>query len=118
MMAGPAVAQSNGGFVVQFTGFLGDLRFAPDQLRAELVGDEEDVAQVAVALDGDAATAFAQFTRTHMNQPVTMFICGAQVASPVIRQEITTGFSISGPIEREVATQMVDALNGLGDCPE
>lgn len=116
-MAGPAVAQSNAGFVVQFTGFLGDLRFTPEQLRAELVGDEEDVAQIAVALDGEAATTFAQFTRTHVNQSVTMYICGIQVAAPVIREEITTGFSISGPIERDVAVQMVDALNGLGDCP-
>ena len=117
LMASPAFAQSGEDYVVRFTGFLGDLRFAAEDLRAELSGDEGETASVAVALDADASAAFAQFSRTHLNQSVTMYICGVQVASPSISAEITSGFAISDPIERGLAVAMVDALNGLQDCP-
>lgn len=118
MMASPAVAQSGEDYVVRFTGFLGDLRFSSEELRAELSGIEEDTAEVAVALDTDATAAFAQFTRTHLNQTVTMYICGFEVARPSITAQITSGFALSNPIERDLAADMVEAINGLQDCPE
>lgn len=118
LLAGPAYAQSGEDYVVRFTGFLGDLRFGSDDLRAELSGEEGETAQVAVALDTDATASFAQFSRTHLNQTVTMFICGVEVARPSISAEITSGFAISDPLNRVLALVMVDALNGLGACPE
>ncbi|WP_131802548.1 SecDF P1 head subdomain-containing protein [Yoonia litorea] len=118
MMASPAIAQSNAETVVRFTGFLGDLRFSAEQLRAELDNATDDTAQVAIALDEDASAAFALFTRTHLNQPVTMFVCGETAAAPTITAEITSGFAITDPIERDRAAEIVDALNGLQPCPE
>jgi preprotein translocase subunit SecD len=118
MMASPVVAQSNQDYVVRFTGFLGDLRFPAEQMRADFVAVDDDTGRVAFALDEAGTASFAQFTRLHVNQPVTMFICGAQVASPLFSGEIENGFYTSDAIERDLAQEMVDALNGLGECPD
>lgn len=118
MLAQPAFAQSGEDYVVRFTGFLGDLRFPAEQLRAQLVAQDDDLARVAVALNEDATGAFTMFTRTHVNNTITMYICGQQVATATVMAPVETGFSQSEPIDAEVAAQMVDALNGLGTCPE
>jgi hypothetical protein len=118
MMASPVVAQSNQDFVVRFTGFLGDLRFPAEQMRADFVEIDDDTGRVAFALDEAGTASFAQFTRLHVNQPVTMFICGLQVASPVFTAEIDSGFYTSDAVDSDLAREMVEALNGLGECPD
>lgn len=103
--------------MVRFTGFLGDLRLGADEVRADTVGDEGDTRQVAIVMNEEATAQFALFTRTHVNQSVSMFVCGLPVETSTVQAPIETGYAITGPIESGLAAQMVDALNGLQDCP-
>ena len=118
MLAGPALAQATPDYVVRFTGFLGDLRFPADQTRAQLIAEDDETARVAVALVDESIGAFTLFTRTHVNNSVNMYICGQQVATTTVQAPVDSGFAQSDPLPLETAQAMVDALNGLGECPE
>jgi hypothetical protein len=111
------IAQANAEEVVRFTGFLGDLRFTASEVRADLVGSDSDLRQVAIAMEGTAADQFALFTATHVNQTVNLFVCGQPVLTARLQAQVLDGFAISDPIDLDLATEMVDALNGLQDCP-
>lgn len=118
VLASPAIAQSNAQDAVRFTGFLGNLQFDAADVRADLVGAGEDMRQIAIVMDEEAAAAFAMFTRTHLNQSIVMYVCGQTVVTTTVTVPIETGYAISGPVALDLATDMVDALNGLRDCPE
>ena len=118
MLAGPVFAQTATEHVVRFTGFLGDLRLSAKDVRADLMGDDPDSRQIAIAMDETAAAAFASFTTTHVNQSVSFFVCGEQMEAVTVQAPIETGFALTGPLPLERATAMVAALNGLQDCPD
>lgn len=112
-----AWAQTNDDYVVRFTGFLGDLRVSVGDLRAGLAENNDETSKVSVVLNEEAAAQYLLFTRTHVNQSVNMFICGQQVLTTTITEPVTSGSALSGEVDLDTATQMVDALNGLGECP-
>ncbi len=118
MLASPAAAQTSEDFVVRFTGFLGDLRLVPADVRADLMAANDETAQIAIAMNEEATASFALFTKTHVNQSVTYFVCGQQFQSITMQAPIDTGFVLTDALPLDRATAMVDALNGLGDCPE
>lgn len=89
----------------------------PIDVRADLVGSDDDTRQIAIAMGEEATQAFTQFTTTHVNQSVNLFVCSEQVLSVTIQAPIDTGFAITGPIDADLAIEMVDALNGLQECP-
>ena len=89
-----------------------------EDVRAGLSGETEETAQVAIAMDEEATAAFALFTRTHVNQSVTFSVCGQSFENIAVQAPIDTGFAITQPIPLDRAVAMVDALNGLGECPE
>ncbi len=63
---------------------------------------------VFVRLDREGASAFALFTRDHLQKPINILIDGEVRATPVIREPIVTGsFPISGLSSAEAA----DALS-------
>ena len=117
MLAGPAAAQSQSETLVQFVGFLGDLRLTVDDVRAELVGGETETPRVGIAMEAEPTAAFALFTTTHVNQTVTFFVCGEQMESVSISAPIDSGFALSDPMPLARATAVVAALNGEGNCP-
>ena len=102
---------------MRFTGFLGNLQFTADDLRADLVGTDGDTRQIAIAMDETAAASFAQFTRVHLNQSVSFFVCGEPMQSVTVEAPIETGFALSDPIDADIAEEIVDAMNGQGTCP-
>lgn len=118
LLAPPAAAQTSQDYLVRFTGFLGDLRLFQPDLRAGLSGETDETAQVAIAMNEEATAAFALFTRTHVNQSVTFTVCGQAFENIAVQAPIETGFAITQAMPLERAQEMVDALNGLGDCPE
>ena len=117
LLAGPAIAQANAETVVRVTGFLGDLRFSAADVRADLMGTDPATRQIAIAMNEDATAAFTLFTTTHVNQSVTLFICGQQIQPVTVQAPIDSGFVLSDAIPLDIATAMVAALNGEGDCP-
>ena len=118
MLASPAAAQTSQDYLVRFTGFLGDLRFYAPDVRADLSGMTDGTARVAIAMNEEATAAFARFTRTHVNQSVAYFVCGEQFQSITVQAPIENGFALTDAMPLERARAMVDALNGLGNCPE
>jgi len=117
MLAGSATAQSSSDIVVRFTGFLGNLRLPAADVRADLMGTDPDVRQIAIAMNETAAASFAAFTATHINQPVSFFVCGDEMQKITIQERIDTGFALTDPIPLDRAVAIVAALNGQGDCP-
>lgn len=117
IMASPATAQSNEEIVVQFTGFLGNLRLTADDVRADLVGSDPDMPQIAIAMEEEAAAAFGRFTTTHVNRSVSFYVCGEQMMSVTFEAPVDNGFAISDAMPKRRATAMVAALNGQRACP-
>lgn len=117
MLAGPVSAQAAADTLVRFTGFLGNLQFTADDLRADLVTSGDDMARVAIKMDDDAAGAFLRFTTTHVNREVTFFVCGQQMQSVTVQAPIETGSALSDMMPLERAQDIVSALNGEGVCP-
>ena len=117
LLTGPVFAQDTPETLVRFTGFLGDLRMTAEDVRADLSGEKGETRQIAIAMDAEATEAFTRFTTTHVNQSVTFFVCDQEVLTTTVQAPIDTGFALTGPLPIDTATAMVDALNGLGDCP-
>lgn len=117
LLTAPAFAQNNGTEVVRFTGFLGNLQLTAADVRADLMGSDRNTRQIAIAMNDTATAAFAGFTKRHLNQTMTMFVCGEEVLRVTVQAQIDAGFAVTGPLPIGRATAMADALNGLGDCP-
>lgn len=117
LLTAPAFAQTNDDVVVRFTGFLGNLQLTSADVRADLMGADSNTRQIAVAMNEGATAAFAGFTKRHLNQTMTMFVCGEEVLNVTVQAQIDTGFALTGPLPTRRATAMANALNGLGECP-
>jgi preprotein translocase subunit SecD len=111
------MAQSASETVVRFTGFLGNLQLTAADVRADLVGDDPDTRQIAIAMNETASAAFAQFTTTHVNQTVSFFVCDQPMQAITVQAPIGNGFALSDPIALDSAIEIVAALNGQGVCP-
>lgn len=117
LLGAPLTAQSAGETLVQFTGFLGNLQFTADDLRADLSGPEGDTRQIAIAMNDEATQAYTLFTRTHVNQTVTFAVCGQAMETIRVTEPDTSGFALSDPMDADRAAQIVDVINGIGECP-
>ena len=116
-IAAPTWAQVNPNEIVRFTGFLGNLQLSAADVRADVMDAEDDTSQIAIAMNEDTTAAFFGFTKRHLNQTVTMFVCGEEVLSATLQATVDTGFAMTGPLPDDRAAAMADALNGLGECP-
>ncbi len=102
---------------MRFVGFLGDLRFTAEDIRADLSGPQGDTRRVAIAMNEAATAAFTQFTTVHVNQSVSFFVCGEQMQSVTVQAPISSGFALSDAMPLARAEDIVAALNGEAECP-
>jgi len=117
MLAGPAMAQSANETVVRFTGFLGNLQFTVQDVRADLVDANDDVARVAIKMNEEATSEFFRFTTTHVGQSVVFSVCGEQMERLTVAAPIDTGFALTDVMDLDRAEEIVTAFNDEGPCP-
>lgn len=68
--------------------------------------------QVSLQFDSQGATLFADITRRNLGQPVGIFLDGAEISSPIVRDVITSGAAvISGNFTITEAKQLKQRLN-------
>jgi hypothetical protein len=90
------------------------LAFVPDDLAGVEVFTEDGRAMLALRLGPDAAARFAALTEAHAGSPLTVRVCGVELARPVPSARIDSGLLLV-PAPAEAA---VSALRGLGPCPD
>lgn len=79
---------------------------------AEFQFDQFNQPYVTVTFNDEGQELFAKITRENVGRYLAIFLDGAVISSPVIREEITAGTAqISGGFTRDEATQLVRDLN-------
>lgn len=68
--------------------------------------------QISIEFNDEGANLFAQMTKDNVNKTIAIFLDGAPISMPVVREEIPNGKAqISGQFTPEEAKQLVQRLN-------
>lgn len=69
-------------------------------------------AEIALELTSQGATLFAEITKRNIGKPLAIYLDGAPISAPVVREEITGGkATISGNFTPESGKELVGRLN-------
>lgn len=80
--------------------------------RATLDFDRNGQPQIGLEMTSEGATIFAEVTRRNIGKPLAIYLDGAPISAPTVREEITGGKAqISGNFTPQSAKELVGRLN-------